>query len=93
MDSEWGYENSEWGEDGEEHGTIVPVVYPYLHNNDIERFILSLPYDEGRVLVVRALGFEGKRAAELAGFKSIWVYIRKLKKLQARMKASIGVAF
>ena len=89
MDSEWAWAD---GEDGEP-GQMVPVEYPFLYNNDIESFILSLPLDEGRVLLVRALGFQGREAAKIAGFKSIWVYIRKLKKLQARMKSQVGIAF
>lgn len=80
-------------EDDAFRGMPIPIEHPFLLSFDIERFIMSLPEDETRVLIVRMMGYEGKKAAELGGFRSIWSYIRKLKKLQARARAQIGEAF
>jgi hypothetical protein len=88
---EWGWEND--GEDGEEKGAAVQITRQNESGYDIERFIMSLPFDEGRVLGARLLGFQGEQAAKLAGFQSIWVYIRKLKQLQKRTADAKEIAF
>lgn len=91
MDKNYAYDIDS-AEEGE-LGTPIQFEHPYIYNQDLEQFIMGLPLDEGRVLVARALGYEGKEAARIAGFKSIWIYIRKLKKLQMRMKSQVGVLF
>ncbi len=88
-DIAWDNEEGEYSE----MGVPIQIDHPnFQQNYDVEMFIMSLPADEARVLIARALGFEGRGAAELAGFKSVWIYIRKLRKLQARAQTSIGLA-
>lgn len=76
------YENSEESE----LGVPVGVFIPCENEIDLEQFIMSLPQSEARVLIARSLGFEGRDAAELAGFESVWVYIRELKNLQRHLR-------
>jgi DNA-directed RNA polymerase specialized sigma24 family protein len=84
-----------WDNDvtSETYGQRVPIEYQFQKSYDVEKFIMSLPIDEAKVLIVRTLGFEGEQAAQMAGFSSVWVYVRALKNLQIRAKMLIGDTF